>query len=77
MTDYQLPEGVFFNEEQFEQAVIDIRAFIDVSFGCYPDSEIETKDGEIIDVIPEIMRLILNRGICAIEIIDSLRGDDE
>ena len=80
MIDYEaLPIRGLFTKEQLERAFEDLAAFIDVSFGCYPESEIETDDEEIIEVIPELMALILNRGIESVEFIDCdhLGADDQ
>lgn len=78
MIDYEeLAIQGLFSQEQLGQAFEDLAAFIDASFGCYPESEIETDDEEIIDVIPQIMALILNRGIDAVQYHDCDHlGDD-
>ena len=67
MIDYEeLPIYGVFTKEQLWKAFEDMAAFLDASFGCYPESEIQTDD-DIIDVIPQIMALILNRGIDAVQ----------
>ena len=56
-----------FTEEQLGQAVEDLRAFVDASYDCYDDYiPILDEDGEeydSLDVIPELMRWIINIGL--------------